>query len=111
MKWVSEGNEPGRALVAWGGRTNKAMALGAGQVAAVEAIVEGDGRPVVIVGGPGTGKSRAVDRAKELLADTPGVVVFAVRGCPLPHPRPPRPLRPRWFPRPNLRVLLAPWPG
>jgi hypothetical protein len=53
------------------------MPLGAGQNEAVDAIVDGDGRPVVIVGGPGTGKSLAVGEAKELLADMPGVVVFS----------------------------------
>jgi hypothetical protein len=54
------------------------MALGAGQLEAVEAIVGGDGRPVVILGGPGTGKSFAVVEALKELADRPGVVVVQV---------------------------------
>lgn len=52
------------------------MALGAGQLEAVDAIVGGDGRPVVILGGPGTGKSSLVGAALEELAVRPGVVVL-----------------------------------
>lgn len=56
------------------------MALGAGQMEAMEAIVNGDGRPVAILGGPGTGKSFAVGAALEELAQREGVVV--VRAVP-----------------------------